>query len=97
MDFEDSESIIIFLRPKCNQNISLILPIGLEGDILCGRTSICWILDEYSEQRVLNQERKIEEARSKSDSFCTRQRTVRTNYLNRQLSKRVIEYENLIF
>ena len=48
-------------------------------------------------QRVLNQERKIEETRSKSDSFCTRQRTVRTNYRNRQLPKRVIEYKNLIF
>ena len=57
----------------------------------------CWNLDEYSKQRVLNQERKIEEARSKSDSFCTCQRTVRTNYQNRQLPKRVIEYENRIF
>ena len=49
---------------------------------LTGRSemSSCLILDERSENRVLNQERKMEETKGTSDDFCTRQRTVRNIY-----------------
>ena len=40
----------------------------------------CWILDERSENKILNQERKIEETKGKSDDFCTCQRMVRNIY-----------------
>ena len=41
---------------------------------------VCWILDECSENRVLNQERKVEETKGKSDDFCTCWRMVRNIY-----------------